>query len=164
MNLLRLSVLAALLTVAALPVHASESAATIPACPLLAPTEITEAFGTPVVADEQEPMGGETGAGRMTLCLFTPEGGRLGATVALTVWAWPAGHPGAAGQMTASADSPAAAPLSIGDGAVWDGDRLTVRKGDVTFILATSLNALDATPGTQAGLEALARMVVERLP
>ena len=158
-----------LLLATALPGHAAETAAEIPACPLLSDDALAEAFGKPVTAAEQPPSGGGPGAGRMTTCLWTPADGGLGATVSLIVWSWPPGHPGAAGYLEAFraseyADRPVPETIAIGDDAVWDGDRLHVRKGDVSFTLATSLNALDPTPDARPRLETLAAEVVARLP
>jgi hypothetical protein len=161
--------LAILLLLATLPAHAAETAAEIPACPLLSGDAIAEVFGKPVTAAEQPPSGGGPGAGRMTTCIWTPADGGLGATVSLIVWSWPPGHPGAAGYVEAFRASgyPDRAPpetVAIGDDALWDGDRLHVRKGDVSFTLATSLNALDATPDARPRLEALGAEVASRLP
>ena len=144
-------------------------AAAIPACPLLTIPEVTAALGVPVEAVEQEPSGGGEGEGRMTTCLWTPVGGRLGSTLSLVVWSWPPGDYGAAGFLEAlrayakeDPDRPVET-LPVGDDALWDGDRVYVRKGDVNFTLATSLNALDPTPDARRKLEALAGLVAERL-
>jgi hypothetical protein len=154
-----------------LPLSATaEVAPAIPACPLLTLDEVTAAFGQAVIAAEQAPMGGGEGEGRMTTCFWTPVGGKPGATLSLVVWSWPPGDGGAAGFLETirilaeeSPDRPPAETLAIGDDALWDGDRVYVRKGGVSVTLATSLNALDATPDARAKLEALAAIVAERL-
>jgi hypothetical protein len=154
-----------------LPVAATaEVAAVIPACPLLTLDEVATAFGNPVVAAEQEPMGGGEGEGRMTTCFWTPADGKPGATLSIVVWSWPPGDGGAAGFLDTlrilaaeSPDRPPAETLAIGDDALWDGDRVYVRKGGVSATLATSLNALDATPDARVKLEALAGIVAGRL-
>ena len=149
---------------------AAEIAAVIPACPLLTLDEVAAAFGKPVAAAEQEPTGGAEGEGRMTTCFWTPADGGLGATLSLVVWSWPAGDGGAAGFLEALRimaeeypDRPPVETLAIGDDALWDGDRVYVRKGGVSATLATSMNALDVTPDAKVKLEALAGLVAERL-
>jgi hypothetical protein len=153
-----------------LPLAATaEVASVIPACPLLTPDEVAAVFGVPLAAAEQEPSGGGEGEGRMTTCLWTPADGRLGATLSLVVWSWPAGDGGAADfletlRLLAGEESDRTAEtLRFGDDALWDGDRVYLRKGGTTVTLATSLNALDATPDARTKLEALAIIVAERL-
>jgi hypothetical protein len=148
---------------------AGEAAAEIPACPLLTPDEVVAAFGKPVAVAEQPPVGGAPGAGRMTTCFWTPADGGLGTTLSLVVWSWPSGHPAAAGSVEAVRladlpDRPAPVDVAVGDEAVWDGDRLHARKGNVGFTLAASLNALDPTPDAEAKLVALGEKVAARLP
>ena len=152
------------------PAAIAAVAPTVPACPLLAVEEVSATLGIAVEAAEQPPSGGQEGQGRMTTCLWTPSGGRLGATLSLVVWAWPPGDVHAMGTLAAirgaAADFPDRPPpetVAIGDDAVWDGDRIHVRAGQVTYTLATSLNALDATPDAKAKLEALAELVARRL-
>ena len=159
----------ALAAVAILPARAAEAPPEIPACPLLTVDEVAAAFGTPVTATERPATGGGPGQGRMTTCFWAPAGGRLGATVSLVVWSWPAGHPAAPGyveaiRLAASPDRPPPADVVVGDEAVWDGDRLHARKGDIGFTLAASLNALDAPPEAEAKLVALGATVADRLP
>lgn len=151
------------------PVRAA-SAAEIAACPLLTADEVAEAFGQPLVAAEQAPTGGSDGEGRKTACLWTPEGGRLGPTLSVILWSWPPGGPHALGYMQALVaagaqfpDLPAPEPLDIGDAALWDGNSLHLRKGDMTVTLGTSLNALDDTPDAGAKLEGLAKIIAGRL-
>ena len=85
------------------------------------------------------------------------------------VWSWPPGDGGAAGfletlrLLAAEELDRTAETLAIGDDALWDGDRVYVRKGGTTVTLATSMNALDATPDAKAKLEALATIVAGRL-
>lgn len=148
----------------------ADVAPAIPACPLLTVAEVSATLGVAVEAAEQPPSGGGEGEGRMTTCLWTPSGGRLGATLSLVVWTWPPGNGRALGYLAAlreaAADFPDRPPfetVAIGDDAVWDGDRLHVRQGEVTYTLATSLNALDPTPDAKAKLEALADLVAMRL-
>ncbi|MBN9020619.1 MAG: hypothetical protein J0H08_00630, partial [Rhizobiales bacterium] len=114
------------LSLAVTPLHAAETAPAIPACPLLAVAEVGAAFDETVEAAEQAPVGGGPGEGRMTTCFWTPAGGALGATVSLSIWSWPPGHPGAAGLLAAAhaADYPGRPPpeaVALGDDAVWDG-------------------------------------------
>ena len=154
-----------------LPLAASaEVASVIPACPLLTPDEVGAAFGIPLRSAEQEPSGGGEGEGRMTTCLWTPADGEPGATLSLVVWSWPPGDGGAAGFLETlrilageESDRPPTETLAIGDDALWDGDRVYLRKGGTSVTLATSLNALDATPDAKAKLEGLAAIVAERL-
>ena len=154
-----------------LPLPATaEVAALVPACPLLTLDEVAAAFGKPVAAAEQEPMGGAEGEGRMTTCFWVPADGGPGATLSLVVWSWPPGDGGAAGFLEAlrivAEEDPGRPPvetLAIGDDALWDGDRVYVRKGGVSATLATSMNALDVTPDARVKLEALAGLVAERL-
>lgn len=153
----------------ALPVHAAEVAAEIPACPLLEPEEVAAVFGKPVAVAEQPPVGGAPGTGRMTTCFFTPADGGLGTTLSLVVWSWPPGHPAAAGYLEAVRladfpDRPAPVAVAVGDEALWDGDRLHARKGSAGFTLAASLNALDPTPEAEERLVALGGKVAARLP
>ncbi len=157
------------LALIATPLHAAETAPAIPACPLLGVAEVGAAFDETVEAAEQAPVGGGPGEGRMTTCFWTPAGGALGATVSLSIWSWPPGHPGAAGLLATAhaADYPGRPPpeaVALGDDAVWDGDRLHVRDGQVTFTLAASLNALDDAPDARPALEGLAATVLGRLP
>ena len=158
-----------LLAAPALQAIAAELPADIPACPLLTVEEVGHAFHEAVEAAEQAPMGGGAGRGRQTVCFWTPAGGALGATVSLTVWSWPSGHPGAAGSIDAlrvpgDPGHPSPEAVALGDDAAWDGDRLHVRRGEVVFTLAASLNALDDVPDARPALEALAAKVLERLP
>jgi hypothetical protein len=153
-----------------LPLAATaEVAPVIPACPLLTPDEVAAVFGSPFAAAEQEPSGGGEGEGRMTTCFWTPADGKPGATLSLVVWSWPPGDGGAAGfletlRLLAEEESDRIAEtLAIGDDALWDGDRVYVRKGGVSVTLATSPNALDTTPDAKAKLEALAAIVAGRL-
>ena len=87
----------------------------------------------------------------------------------MVVWSWPPGDGGAAGFLEAlralagEESDRTAETLAIGDDALWDGDRVYVRKGGTSVTLATSLNALDPTPDAQAKLEALAADVAGRL-
>jgi hypothetical protein len=151
------------------PPSMADVASVIPACPLLTPDEVTAVFGSPFMAAEQEPSGGGEGEGRMTTCFWTPADGTPGATLSLVVWSWPPGDGGAAGfletlRLLAGEESDRTAEtLAIGDDALWDGDRIYVRKGGTSVTLATSLNALDATPDAKVKLEALAAIVAERL-
>ena len=163
---------AALLAGVLLPPLAAtaEVASVIPACPLLTPDEVAAVFGSPFTAAEQEPSGGGEGEGRMTTCFWTPADGKPGATLSLVVWSWPPGDGGAAGFLETlriladeTPDRPPAETLAIGDDALWDGDRVYVRKGGTSVTLATSLNALDVTPDAKAKLEALAAIVAGRL-
>jgi hypothetical protein len=164
-------ILAALLVGATLlPIAATaEVAAVVPACPLLTPDEVATVFGSPLAAAEQEPSGGGEGEGRMTTCLWTPTGGKPGATLSVVVWSWPPGDGGAAGFLETlrllAEEEPdrTTETLAIGDDALWDGDRVYVRKGGTSVTLATSLNALDPTPDARTKLEALAAIVAERL-
>jgi hypothetical protein len=149
---------------------AAASPAEISACALIMPSEVATVLGTAMIAAEQAPMGGGEGRGRMTACFWSPEAGRLGPTLSLMVWSWPPGSAGATGYVeafrTAAAehpDLPAPEPLAIADEALWDGTGVHVRKGDVSFSLGTSLNALDATPDARDKLEALANLVASRL-
>jgi hypothetical protein len=148
----------------------ADVAPSIPACPLLTVDEVGTTLGVAVEAAEQLPSGGREGGGRMTTCLWTPAGGRLGATLSLVVWTWPPGNGRALGYLAALReattefpDRPPPDTLAVGDDAVWDGDRLHVRLGEVNYTLATSLNALDATPDAKAKLQALALLVAARL-
>jgi hypothetical protein len=165
------TVTAALLCIGLSPLAAlAEVAAVIPACPLLTPDEVAATFGIPLRSVEREPSGGGEGEGRMTTCLWTPADGKPGATLSLVVWSWPPGDGGAAGFLETlrilgeeTTDRPPVETLAIGDDALWDGDRVYVRKGGTSVTLATSLNALDATPDAKAKLEALADIVAGRL-
>jgi hypothetical protein len=60
-------------------------------------------------------------------------------------------------------DLPEPEVLAIGDAALWDGSGVHVRKGDLTFSLAGSMNALDPIPDAQSKLEKLAAIVADRL-
>jgi len=142
----------------------------IPACPLLTVEEVSETLGTTVEAAEQPPAGGGDGQGRMTMCLWTPSGGRLGPTLSLVLWSWPPDNGRALGYLAAIRNAATELPgrptletPAIGDDSVWDADRIHVRRGEVNYTLATSLNALDATPDAKAKLEALAGLVATRL-
>lgn len=167
-----LATAAAILPIATLwsePVPAGP-AAEVAACPLLTADEVESVFGQILVADEREPTGGGLNQGRMTTCIWSPAGGRLGPTLSVIVWSWPAGSPGAAGYLEAFQqiaaeypDLPQPEPLAIGDAALWDGNGVHVRKGDLTFSLATSMNALDPTSDARAKLEDLAAIVAGRL-
>lgn len=115
-------------------------------------------------------MGGGDNQGRMTTCFWSPADGRLGPTLSVIVWSWPPGGSGATGYMEAFQtiaeeypDLPAPEPLPIGDAALWDGSSVHVRKGDLTFSLASSMNALDPTPDARAKLVSLAEIVARRL-
>lgn len=154
-----------------LPLAATaQVASVIPACPLLTPDELAAVFGQPFAATEQEPSGGGEGEGRMTTCLWTPADGEPGATLSLVVWSWPPGDSGAAGFLETlrilaeeTPERPPVETLAIGDDALWDGDRVYLRKGGVSVTVAGSMNALDPIPDARAKLEALATIVAERL-
>ena len=125
-------------TFLALPATA-EVASVIPACPLLTPDEVAAVFGRPFAAAEQEPSGGGEGEGRLTTCFWTPADDEPGATLSLVVWSWPPGDGGAAGfletlRLLAGEESDRTAEtLAIGDDALWDGDRVYVRKGGTSI-------------------------------
>ena len=115
-------------------------------------------------------MGGGEKQGRMTTCIWTPADNRLGPTVSLILWSWPPGGPGAARFIEAFRtvaedypDLPTPEPVAIGDEALWDGTGVHVRKGDMSFSLSTSLNALDDTPDARAKMQTLAGIVAGRL-
>jgi hypothetical protein len=162
----------AVVTIAALwsGTASADPAVEVAACPLLEAAEVEAVFGQTLVAAEQEPMGGGGNKGRMTTCFWTPAGGSLGPTLSLILWSWPPGGSGAEGYMEAFLgiaeeypDLPEPEVLAIGDAAMWDGSGVHVRKGDLTFSLAGSMNALDPIPDAQSKLEKLAAIVADRL-
>jgi hypothetical protein len=141
--------LAAITTASLLSGTASAAPAEVAACPLLTTDEVAAALGEPLVAAEQDPMGGGEKQGRMTTCIWTPANSGLGPTMSLILWSWPPGSPGAARFIEAFRivaedypDLPTPESVAIGDEALWDGTGMHVRKGDMSFSLSTSLNAL----------------------
>ena len=161
----------AILTIAALwSGTASAAPAEVAACPLLTADEIAAALGEPLVAVEQDPMGGgEKRGAHDHLHLDAPRRPRADHVSDPLVLAARRG-PGAARFIEAFRtiaeeypDLPTPEPIGIGDEALWDGTGVHVRKGDMSFSLSTSLNALDDTPDAKAKMQGLAEIVAGRL-
>lgn len=177
--------LSLVLLLAAAPMARSESAPAaetlrIDACELLESAEIAEVVGRPVGPGERRGAGHEANGAYSSLCLWT-----IGATsadeqdpaaplagysfVMLHVMRWPAGSGLSGGYLQAFRDAAVlgeipATPIvrNYGDEALWWGDGLAVRQGDVSFGISLSLrDRHDARPGLFE--EGLAPLVLQRL-
>jgi hypothetical protein len=129
--------------------HAADASLEINACELLTPAEITAAIGLPVDGGQRRDEGMSRDGQYSSTCLWTIEPdkapdqtapGRGRRFVILNAQRWPAGRDMAKKFLEAfheSADKGVIAnqpvPRKYGDDALWWGDGLAVRKGDVSF-------------------------------
>jgi hypothetical protein len=128
---------------------AAESSLEINACELLTPAEITAAIGLPVDQGRRQDEGMSRDGQYSSTCFWTIEPGKAPDETApgrgrrfviLNAQRWPAGRDMAKKFLQAfqeSADNGIIAnqpvPRKFGDDALWWGDGLAVRKGDVSF-------------------------------
>jgi hypothetical protein len=131
---------------------AAETPLEINACELLTPAEITAAIGLPVDQGRREDDGLSRDGQYSSTCFWTIEPGKAADQTApgrgrrfviLNAQRWPAGRDMAKKFLQAfhdSADQGVIAnqpvPRKFGDEALWWGDGLAVRKGDVSFGLS----------------------------
>jgi hypothetical protein len=150
----------------------------INACDLLTPAEITAAVGLPVDNGRRQDEGMSRDGQYSSSCIWTIEPGKpLDQTapgrgrrfVILNAMQWPAGKDMAKKFLEAfheSADKGVIpskpAPRKFGDEALWWGDGLAVRRGDVSFGLSVFMPKRDVAR-TSALEEKLAPHVLKRL-
>ena len=159
---------------------AAGTAAGIDACSLLTAAEISQAIGMPVEAGVRRDEGLQATGAYSSACLWTvrrdteapadpakPLGGK--SFVILNAMRWPAGSNLARTYLenfreaAASGDIPAKpSPRSFGDEALWWGDGLAVRKGDVSFGVSVFLPGAKASRPAEFE-EKLAPHILRRL-
>ncbi len=172
-------VLAAAAAIAFLPAACSDEsgeststrAAEIAACPLITDAEFQKALGTAMGdGKEREPVGGGDNEGRMTGCVWDSSPDAPGGTIAtLLVWSWPSGSGGPTNYLESfrqaakeSKDLQTPEPVSLGDEALWDGNTLHARTGDISFSVTVSAKGLDDTQ-RKTDSQALAENVLSKL-
>jgi hypothetical protein len=150
------------------------------ACTLLSTEDVAAVVGAKVEPGEPNDSGAVEGGGFSSTCLWKVAGAAVpsaagsdapfgGARFAmLNTITWPKGSGKAAKYL---ADFYQAAkdnlidnepvPLKVGDDALWWGDGVAVRKGDISFGVSTHTGS--GKPEERAMEEALARKVAERL-
>jgi len=158
----------------------SSKAAEIDACSLLKPAEISQAIGFPVDEGRRRDEGHQNNGSYSSACVWVvqrgegnqidptrPLGGR--SFVILNAMQWPAGSDKARTFLQAFHDAAARgeipnqpAPRKFGDEALWWGDGLAVRKGDVSFGVSVFIPGTKAaSPGQRE--ERLAPHILRRL-
>jgi hypothetical protein len=150
--------------------HAAESPLEIDACELLTPTEISAAIGLPVDQGRRQDEGMSRDGQYSSSCIWMIEPGKPGRRfVILNAQQWPAGRDLAKKFLQAfheSADKGIIAskpsPRKFGDEALWWGDGLAVRRGDVSFGISVFMPRPDVAR-TSAMEEKLAPHVLRRL-
>lgn len=129
--------------------HAAQSALEINACELLTPAEITAAIGLPVDRGRRQDEGLSRDGQYSSSCIWMIEPGKAPDAsapargrrfVILNAMQWPPGRDMAKKFLQAFHDSAEKgiiatkpAPRQFGDEALWWGDGLAVRRGDVSF-------------------------------
>lgn len=157
---------------------AADNSLEINACELLTSGEITAAIGLPVDKGSRKDEGMSKDGQYSSTCFWTIEPGKTPDAnapgrghrfVILNVQRWPAGKDMAKKFLEAFHDSAdkgiipnKPAPRKYGDEALWWGDGLAVRRGDVSFGLSVYMPQRDA-PNTGAAEEKLAPHVLKRL-
>jgi hypothetical protein len=157
---------------------AAESPLEINACELLTPAEITAAIGLPVDQGRRQDDGLSRDGQYSSTCFWTIEPGKAPDQTApargrrfviLNAQRWPAGRDMAKKFLEAfheSADQGVIAnkpvPRKFGDEALWWGDGLAVRKGDVSFGLSVFMPKRGEAR-TSAMEEKLAPQILKRL-
>jgi hypothetical protein len=159
-------------------VHAAEPSLEINACELLTPAEITAAVGLPVDQGRRQDEGMARDGQYSSTCFWTIEPdkvpdqtapGKGRRFVILNAQRWPAGRDMAKKFLEAfheSADKGVIAnqpvPRKFGDDALWWGDGLAVRKGDVSFGISVFMPKRDEAR-TSVREEKLAPHILKRL-
>ncbi|GFE83608.1 hypothetical protein GCM10011487_56080 [Steroidobacter agaridevorans] len=159
-------------------VFAAEPSLEINACELLTPAEITAAIGLPVDQGRRQDEGMSRDGQYSSTCFWTIEPGKAPDQTApgrgrrfviLNAQRWPAGRDMAKKFLQAfheSADQGVIAnqpvPRKFGDEALWWGDGLAVRKGDVSFGLSVFMPKRGEAR-TSALEEKLAPQILKRL-
>ncbi|WP_129648193.1 hypothetical protein [Peristeroidobacter agariperforans] len=157
---------------------AAETSLEINACELLTPAEITAAIGLPVDNGRREDDGLSRDGQYSSTCFWTIEPGKTPDQAApgrgrrfviLNAQRWPAGRDMAKKFLEAfheSADQGVIAnkpvPRKFGDEALWWGDGLAVRKGDVSFGVSVFMPKR-GEPRTSAMEEKLAPQILKRI-
>lgn len=157
---------------------AAETPLEINACELLTPAEISAAIGLPVDAGRRQDDGLSRDGQYSSTCFWTIEPGKAPDQsapargrrfVILNAQRWPAGRDMAKKFLEAfqeSADKGVIAskpvPRQFGDEALWWGDGLAVRKGDVSFGLSVFMPKRGEAR-TSAMEEKLAPQILKRL-
>lgn len=158
--------------------QAAEPSLEINACELLTPAEITAAIGLPVDNGRRQDEGMSRDGQFSSTCFWTIEPGKAPDETApgrgrrfviLNAQRWPAGRDMAKRFLQAfheSADSGVIpnkpAPRKFGDEALWWGDGLAVRKGDVSFGISVFMPKRDEAR-TSAREEKLVPQILKRL-
>ena len=170
----------ALVLGAALSANAADPTHPVDACALLTPDDVSAVVGAKVEAGQRNDSGQVEGGGFSSTCVWKvagapvpsaagPEGPFGGARFAmLNTITWPAGS-GLAQKYLADFYQAAKdnlidntpVPVKVGDGALWWGDGVAARKGDVSF--GVSAHVGSDKPTERALEEALARKVAAKL-
>ncbi|WP_020649657.1 hypothetical protein [Solimonas variicoloris] len=156
----------------ALPASAASAPAPIDACALLDAAQIEQALGQPVAAGSRHDAGIESNGAWSSSCVWklaTSSAGERGGFVILNAMRWPAGSGRAREFLDSFRDAAtqgvlARAPVerAFGDEALWWGDGLAVRRGDVSFGLSVHAPRVPSVaPG--AAEARLAPLVLDRL-
>lgn len=158
--------------------HAAQGSLEINACELLTSAEISAAVGLPVDEGRRQDEGMSRDGQYSSSCFWTIEPGKPPDATApargrrfviLNVQRWPAGRNMARRFLQAfedSADKGIIAnrpePRQFGDEALWWGDELAVRRGDVSFGISVFMPQR-GVPRTSAMEEKLAPHILRRL-
>lgn len=159
-------------------VPAAENPLEINACEMLTSAEISAAIGLPVDKGRRQDEGMSRDGQYSSSCFWTIEPGKAPDVTApargrrfviLNVQQWPAGKDMARKFLEAFHDSAdkgilpnKPAPRKFGDEALWWGDGLAVRRGDVSFGLSVFMPQRNV-PRTSAMEEKLAPHILRRL-
>ena len=153
-------------------------AASLDACALLTVEDFNAVFARTFNADKPGPSGGGgANQGAMMSCAWVSPGAEVaGKPMAslnntyftnLIVWSWPAGSGGSDSYMKSFVDAaktynqPAPVPVTLGDAALWGGETMHVKKGDVTMSLSLTGPGDEATK--RAAAESLMKTALGRL-
>lgn len=158
--------------------HAAQSPLEINACELLTPAEISAAIGLPVDKGRRQDEGMSRDGQYSSSCIWMIEPGKAPDATApargrrfviLNAMQWPAGRDMARKFLQAFHDSAEKgiiaskpSPRKFGDEALWWGDGLAVRRGDVSFGLSVFMPQRNGVR-TSAMEEKLAPHVLRRL-
>jgi hypothetical protein len=172
-----------LMTTPAAPSHAKDEALTIDACALLDAQAIQKVLGVPVEKGDRRDSGLESNGAYSSACVWmlTADRGRpadprapLGGKrfVILNALRWPPGSEGARTYLQAFREASDSGVLpskpgarDFGDEALWWGDGLAVRRGEVSFGVSVFIprDAAQSTSRVGEREERLARIVLSRL-
>ena len=156
-----------------------KAAASFDACALLTAEDFNAVFDRTFTADEAGKTTGGGGAkqGAMMSCAWVSPGAEVAGKpmaslnntyfINLIAWSWPAGSSGSDNYMNSFVEAaktynqPVPVPVTLGDGALWGGKTMHVKKGDVTMSL--TFTGPDDEAAKRAAAESLATTALGRL-